>query len=84
MNINTKTFTVMKFRNLAISALAATFAVVSCNKQDTAPMADSGLMAVEISLENLNFTKGPPPIWILAISSWYWSRPGPWHGRDIP
>ena len=59
MNINTKTFKVMKLRNLAISALAATFAVVSCNKQDTAPMADSGLMAVEISLENLNFTKAP-------------------------
>lgn len=49
----------MKLRNLAIPVLAATFAIISCNKQDATPMSDNGLMAVEISLENLNFTKAP-------------------------
>lgn len=47
----------MKIRNLAILALAAMTANVACNKQDTALVANEGLMAVEISLENLNFTK---------------------------
>lgn len=48
---------VMKIRNLAISALAAAFTLAACTKNETTPQASNGLMTVEISLENLNFTK---------------------------
>ena len=54
----------MKLRNIAISALAGTFAMVACNKQETVPTPSNDLMTIEISLENLNFTKAPTDAFI--------------------
>lgn len=49
----------MKLVKLMLSASVAALALVSCNKQDTAPMPESNrLKTVEISLENVIFTKG--------------------------
>lgn len=48
----------MKLTNLMLSAFAAALALVSCNKQDTAPEAPKRLKTVEVSLENVALTKG--------------------------
>ena len=49
----------MKLTKLMLSASIAALSLVSCNKQDTTPMPDSNrLKTVEISLENVIFTKG--------------------------
>ena len=48
----------MKITELMLSAAIAALALVSCNKQDTTPEAPSRLKTVEISLENVIFTKG--------------------------
>ena len=50
----------MKLTNLILSASVAAMALVSCNKQETTPQAGSStLKTVEVSLENVIFTKGP-------------------------
>ena len=49
----------MKLTKLMLSASIAALALVSCNKQDTTPTPTSNrLKTVEISLENVIFTKG--------------------------
>lgn len=49
----------MKLTKLMLSASIAALALVSCNKQDTTPMpSENRLKTVEISLENVVFTKG--------------------------
>lgn len=49
----------MKLTKLMLSASIAALALVSCNKQDTAPQPVSNrLKTVEVSLENIIFTKG--------------------------
>jgi hypothetical protein len=47
----------MKLTNLMLSATVAAMALVSCNKQDTAPVVKR-LKTVEVSLENAVVTKG--------------------------
>ena len=47
----------MKLTKLMLSASIAALALVSCNKQDTTPQTDSSLKTVEISLEDLLYTK---------------------------
>ena len=48
----------MKLTKLMLSASIAALALVSCNKQDTTPTPTSNrLKTVEISLENVIFTK---------------------------
>jgi hypothetical protein len=50
----------MKLTKLMLSAFVAALALVSCNKQETTPIQTSNrLKTVEISLENIIFTKGP-------------------------
>ena len=48
----------MKLSNLIFSAGFAVLALASCNKQVTTPH-DNSLKSVEISLENVKFTKSP-------------------------
>ena len=49
----------MKLTKLMLSASIAALALVSCNKQDTTPTpAANRLKSVEVSLENIVFTKG--------------------------
>ena len=49
----------MKLTNLILSASVAAMALVSCNKQETTPQKESAtLKTVEVSLENVIFTKG--------------------------
>ena len=48
----------MKLTKLMLSASVAALALVSCNKQDTAPEAPKRLKTVEVSLENVALTKG--------------------------
>ena len=49
----------MKLTKLMLSASIAALALVSCNKQDTTPTPTSNrLKSIEISLENVVFTKG--------------------------
>ena len=47
----------MKLTKLMLSASVAALALVSCNKQDTAPELANRLKTVEISLENFTITK---------------------------
>ena len=47
----------MKLTKLMLSASIAALALVSCNKQDTAPELANRLKTVEISLENFTITK---------------------------
>ncbi len=47
----------MKLTKLMLSALVAAFALVSCNKQDTTPENSGRLKSVELSLDNVEFTK---------------------------
>ena len=49
----------MKLTNLILSASVAAMALVSCNKQETTPQNESStLKTVQVSLENVIFTKG--------------------------
>lgn len=49
----------MKLTNLILSASIAAMALVSCNKQETTPQTGNArLKTVEVSLENVIFTKG--------------------------
>lgn len=48
----------MKLTNLMLSATLAAMALISCNKQDTTPQVANRLRTVEVSLENVVFTKG--------------------------
>ena len=47
----------MKRFKLMLSAFAVVLAIVSCNKQDATPHVEGNLKSVEISLDNLVFTK---------------------------
>lgn len=47
----------MKLTKLMLSAFVAALALVSCNKQDTTPEISGRLKSVELSLENVQFTK---------------------------
>ena len=54
-----KNYRVMKLTNLILSASVAAMALVACNKQETTPQTGSStLKTVEVSLENVIFTKG--------------------------
>ena len=58
-NTNPLNFNIMKLTKLMLSASIAALALVSCNKQDTTPEATANrLKSVEVSLENVVFTKG--------------------------
>lgn len=48
----------MKLTKLMLSATIAALALVSCNKSDTTPEVANRLKTVEVSLENVIFTKG--------------------------
>ncbi len=49
----------MKLTNLILSASVAAMALVACNKQETTPQNESStLKTVQVSLENVIFTKG--------------------------
>ena len=49
----------MKLTNLILSASVAAMTLVACNKQETTPQTGSStLKTVEVSLENVIFTKG--------------------------
>lgn len=56
----------MKLTQLMLSACIAALALVSCNKQDTTPEASGRLKTVEISLENIQFTKAPTDVFLTA------------------
>lgn len=55
----------MKLSNLIFSAGFAVLALASCNKQVTTPH-DNSLKSVEISLENVKFTKAPTDVFLTA------------------
>lgn len=56
----------MKLSKLILSAFVAVLALVSCKKQDAEPMVNGRLKTVEISLENLLFTKAETDAFLTA------------------
>lgn len=55
----------MKLSNLIFSAGFAVLALASCNKQVTTPH-DTNLKSVEISLENVKYTKSPTDVFLTS------------------